>query len=533
MRGIYSAMLLVCSTLLLYSEVGKSFLADDSNQQAGVTDESNGNRHNVLIPSWMPQPSDMAHVEEQRLFAAIKTAQEALIDDPKDATAWGELGNVYFVHGWESEAAQCYRSAVEIAPNEFRWLYYLGLTTYKTDPPDAAQTLAEAIKLDPQYAPAHIYRAAALRTLGHLNQAEVHLETANELDPRNPYTSLWLGELALAAQQFEAAKSHLQRALKLNPEQSEAHAVMAQVARILGETDVATEHAHASRKRTNYTQMRDPLWWDVLKLGVTAQRYAERGNLYLQQGDFKRAVNELEIAISGLNKDPHLWLNYGIALLLNKQYNEAAAVLENTLTVIDDTESTARNTTEIADLKVQSHYNLGLACYHDGKTGQAITAYQTAIQLEPNFADAYGGLGIIYWRSGDIDVAIRHCQKAIKIAPENIEFHKNLTQIYWQKGMYDRAAIGYRIILELNPSDENALHHLGIILLSKQEYDEAVSCFQKVLQINPDNMLTHGALGTAYYKLGETDRAIHEFREVLRLDPQNQNAREMLKRLGR
>ena len=525
MKGTYSALLLVCCTLLLYSDVGESALADE----VGV----DGNRRNALIPDWVPQPSDIEQVEEQRLLAAVKTAQNALIEAPKDAAAWGALGNVYFVHGWEVEAAECYRNAVEIAPTEFHWLYYLGLTTYKVNPQAAAQTLAEAIKLDPRYAPAYIYRAAALRSLGHIAQAKVHLETANALDPQNPFGSLWLGELALATQQFETAQNHLQRALKLNPEQSEAHVALAQVARILGETDAATEHAEASRKRTKYTQMRDPVWWAVLKLGVTAQRYAERGNRYLQQGDFKRAVSELETALSGLDKDPHLWLNYGIALLLNKQPREATTVLENTLIVIRDTEHTPRNPTEIADLKVQCNYNLGLAYYQGGKMEKAIAAYQTAIQLEPNFADAYGGLGVIYWRNGDIDAAIRHCQKAIKIAPENIEFHQNLTQIYWQKGMYDRAAIGYRIILELNPSDENALHHLGIILLSKQEYDEAVSCFQKVLRRNPDNALTHGALGTAYYKLGEEGLAIHEFQEVLRLDPQNQNAREMLQRLGR
>ena len=329
MKGIYFALLLVCCTLLLCSEVGVFALAGDSNQQV-----SEGNKQNTLLPDWVPQPSDIERVEERRLLAVVKAAQKTLVEAPKDATAWGQLGNVYFVHGWEVEAAQCYRVAVEIAPNEFRWLYYLGMTTYKTDPQATVQALAEAIKLDPQYAPAHVYRAAALRSLGHLEQAKVHLEAANELDSRNPYASLWLGELAFAAQQFEAARSHLQRALKLNPEQSKAHAAMAQVAMILGEMDAATQHAQASRKRTKYTQMRDPLWWDVLKVGVTAQRYAERGNRYLQQGAFKRAVSELETAISVLDKDSHLWLNYGIALLLNKQYSEATAILENTLVVI-------------------------------------------------------------------------------------------------------------------------------------------------------------------------------------------------------
>ena len=533
MNGIYCALLLVCCTLLLCCEIGIFAVEGDTRQQVGVTGESTKDNRNARIPNWVPQPPDIQHVEAQRLLAVVNAAQKRLIDAHKDATAWGVLGNIYFVHGWEVAAAKCYRSAVEIAPNEFRWLYYLGMTTYKTDPKTAVQAFAKAIELDPQYAPAHIYRAAALRNLGDLAQAKVHLETANALDARNPFASLWLGELAFAAQQFAAARSHLQQALKLNPEQSEAHAVMAQVTMVLGETDTATAHAQASRKRTKYTELRDPLWWDVLKLGVTAQRYAERGNRYLQQGDFKRAVNELEVAISGLDKDSHLWLNYGIALLLNKQYREAAAVLENTLVVIRDNEKTTGNTTEIADLKVQSHYNLGLAYYHRGRIEKAIAAYQKAIELEPNFADAYGGLGVIYWRTGNLDDAIRHCQKAIKIAPENIEFHQNLTRIYWQKGRYDAAAVGYRIILELNPSDENALHHLGLILLSKAEYDEAVSCFQEVLKFNPDNALTHGALGTAYYKMGEEGLAIQEFQEVLRLEPQNQNAHKMLERLRR
>ena len=49
------------------------------------------------LRSGCPQPSDIGHVEEQRLLAAVKTAQQTLIAAPKDATAWGQLGNIYFV----------------------------------------------------------------------------------------------------------------------------------------------------------------------------------------------------------------------------------------------------------------------------------------------------------------------------------------------------------------------------------------------------------------------------------------------------
>ena len=72
MKGIcYCALLLVCCTLFLCSEVKAIALADDSNERVDVTGESEGNKHNARVPDWVPQPSDIGRVEEQRLLAAV------------------------------------------------------------------------------------------------------------------------------------------------------------------------------------------------------------------------------------------------------------------------------------------------------------------------------------------------------------------------------------------------------------------------------------------------------------------------------
>ncbi len=89
----------------------------------------------------IPQPSDLNLVEEPRLLQAIESAQKAVEKAPGKAAAWGQLGKVYHIHGWEVEAAQCYRRAAEIDPTEFRWLYYLGMITHKTDPQEAEVVL--------------------------------------------------------------------------------------------------------------------------------------------------------------------------------------------------------------------------------------------------------------------------------------------------------------------------------------------------------------------------------------------------------
>lgn len=482
----------------------------------------------------IPQPNDLNLVEEPRLLQAIESAQKAVEKAPGKAAVWGQLGKVYHIHGWEAEAAQCYRRAAEIDPTEFRWLYYLGMITHKTDPQAAEVVLAQAIRLDPEYPPAHVYYAYALRRLGRFEGAKRHLERAKALDPQNPYPDLWLGELALAAKQFESARDHLRRALTLNPEQSEAHAGLAQVALVLGDREAANRHAQAARKPTAHAEMRDPLWWEVLKEGVTASLYAARGRRYLLEGDFAHAVAELEVLISGAQKDPEVWLNYGVALLFTERYGEAIVALESALAVLRDNEGKkSKNPEGMADLKTESYYNLGLVYYRTGRMEKAIAACQKAIQLEPDFANAYGSLGMVYWETGRHDEAILQYKKAIEIAPMNVEFHQDLAKIYWQKEMYDEAAATYQIVVTHNPSDGDARYRLGLVLLGNGKYDEAVSCFQKVLEINPNNMLAHGALGVTYSKLGRRQAAIEEFQAVLRLDPQNQNARDMLKQLSR
>ena len=83
MKGIYCVLLLVCSPLLICSGVVVIALAADSNPQVSVTRESEGNRQNGLTPSWVPQPSGMEYLEEQRLLATVRTAQKALAEAPK------------------------------------------------------------------------------------------------------------------------------------------------------------------------------------------------------------------------------------------------------------------------------------------------------------------------------------------------------------------------------------------------------------------------------------------------------------------
>ncbi|MDE0298353.1 MAG: tetratricopeptide repeat protein [Candidatus Poribacteria bacterium] len=498
---------------------------------------TNCHSKSTTLPDWIPQPVDLVLVSEPRLLQAAESAQKAVANAPDDAGAWGNLGNVYLVHGWEAEAARCYRRAANIDSAEFRWFYYLGLSTYKTDAQTAVDAFRKAIALDPDYPPVYVNHAHALRRLGRLEEARRHLLHVIELEPKNPFAEVALGELSLASKQFDDARVHLERALELNPAQSEAHAAMAQVALALGDKEAANRHAQAARRPSKHTEMDDPLWWEVVKVGVTAKRYAERGTRYLERGDFKNAATELAAAASSKPKDAEIWFNYGIVLLSINRYGKARKALEHALLIIDENDleggMSPKTPKEIEFLEIHSNYNLGYVYERTGDRVKAVAAYRRAIELKPDLAIAHAGLGVLYAKTGRIREGIAHCKQAIQLAPDDIKLQHSLATVYWQAKLYNNAAEVYDNVLQFDPDDKRALHQRGVIYMGKRMYSEAIEKFNRVLEIQPDDALAHGALGTAYLKIGNRAAAIAEFETVLRLDPNNRTAQRMLRGLTR
>ena len=500
----------------------------------------------------IPQPADLDLVEEKLLMEAIETAQKAVRNSPEDAEVWGHLGHVYLIHGWEAPAIPCYRRASLLAPDEFRWFYFLGRLTKQRQPEAAVKSLTRALTLNAAYAPAHLYLAAALRILGRLDEAQRHLEHAKRLQPNNPFSELWLGEIALARQQMKLARTHLESALRLNPRQSEAHALMAQVTVTLGDKQAAKQHAQAARHASQYSELSDPLWWDVLKAGVTASLYAERGRRYMSEGDYVSAVAEFEPLITDAQKDVKVWFDYGIALLHTKRYSEAFAVLESAQSLLrsDRKVRKQKKPHEIAYLKARVYHYIAQIYYETQRTDAAIHTAQKAIRLLHNLvkksqspegirdsghstflANVHANLALVYEDAGQLEQAIIQYQKALDLLPTELSLHRDLAGVYWKKRLYAEAEPHYKIVVADDAKDLQAIYRLGLIFLTKGRDMEAIGRFERVISLDAEHVRAYEALGIAHQKLGNIPGAISAFEKVRQLEPENKNALEMLQQL--
>ena len=513
----------------------------------------------ALIPAAseidIPEPADLGLVEEELLLDAIKDAQEAVRNSPKDAVVWGYLGHVYLSHGWELPAIPCYHQATVLAPDVFRWHYLLGRLNKQHHPKTAVEHLTRALALDPKYVPAHLYLASALRILGRLDEARHHLQRAKELQPDNPFSELWLGEIALSRQQIENARTHLERALFLNPGQSEAHALMAQIAIASGNIEASKQHAQAARHPSQYEELVDPVWWEVLQAGVTAPLYAERGRHYMSIGDYARAVAEFEPLISDTQKDIEVWLNYGVSLLHTARHKDALEVLVRAQSILHDDEEiqNERSTNEIAYLKAQIYNYMGQIYYETGQIDTAIRACQKALQFaqllssgqendKPQrqstlldygtfFSNVHGNLAMVYENTGQLEEAIGHYQKALELQPAKPSLHRNLAGVYWKKRRYTEAESHYKQVIAYDATDVQAIYRLGLIFLTQRRYPKAVTQFKTAIAIDTAHVRAYGGLGVAYQKLGNIPEAIHTFEMILELEPDNKVALDMLKQL--
>jgi Flp pilus assembly protein TadD len=132
---------------------------------------------------------------------------------------------------------------------------------------------------------------------------------------------------------------------------------------------------------------------------------------------------------------------------------------------------------------------------------------------------AHYNLANAFLRKRKVDEAITHYQKALQIKPDYAEAHYNLGIALGQKGRVDKAITEYQKALQINPGYAAAHNNLGATLAQTGELDEAITHFQKALQIKPANVEAHNNLGNAFVQKGNVTEAIAHFQKALQLEP--------------
>lgn len=111
---------------------------------------------------------------------------------------------------------------------------------------NAAWHIAWAIKLDPEFADAHLNYALVLWDQGLAQQAALHFETVLQLGKDSPKANFYLGRIRLDEDKPALAAEQLRAALRLQPDHGEAHFLLARALFALGDTHAALQSLGAA-----------------------------------------------------------------------------------------------------------------------------------------------------------------------------------------------------------------------------------------------------------------------------------------------
>jgi tetratricopeptide (TPR) repeat protein len=112
----------------------------------------------------------------------------------------------------------------------------------------------------------------------------------------------------------------------------------------------------------------------------------------------------------------------------------------------------------------RTYYNRGNAYVEKEIYGHAISDLSKAIELDPEYVEAYRMRGLIRGHMGDYAQAISDFDKALKISPDDAQTYLSRGVVYEAQGEKRKAAQDYRKILFLIPGHElatEALQELG------------------------------------------------------------------------
>ena len=394
---------------------------------------------------------------------------------PTDAAANGKLGMVLDAYEQYESAALCYRRAHALDPKSFEWMYDLGWVEFKQGRYDeAAQTLAAALALPPDYLPSRQRLPARLK-LADSRLAAGQFEAARKLyaevvheDPSSAEAYYGLGRVQAAQGDTKAAAVSLETACRLFPQYGAAHYALALAYRKLGKAKKAEEH---------FTQY---------KANVTTVPFA---------------VDPLRAAVQQLDRGPLALVRRGIDL---EQAGDLQGAIREHLKAL-----------EIDPKGAQAHINLIQLYARTGDYEKAEQEYQAAVSLNPNLADCYYNYGVMMFHLRKFPEAEKAFRQAIEINPYNAEAHNNLGALLEMQGKLDDALAEFEKAARDRPDYRLAHFEIGRILANEEEYPEAIREFLKTLE--PEDEATPRylyALGATYGRAGDFGNALHYLREA-------------------
>lgn len=143
-------------------------------------------------------------------------------------------------------------------------------------------------------------------------------------------------------------------------------------------------------------------------------------------------------------------------------------------------------------------------------------------------AEEHNERGVMYFHRRELAAAEREFNQALEIRPDFAEAYNNLGLVLSDLGKRDEAVASFRKAIDLAPEAPEAYNNLGCLYKVRKDFQQAVELFNQAIAKREDYALAYFNLGLAYEETEKFEAAIKAWEKVLTLQPTHEEARRKL-----
>lgn len=304
---------------------------------------------------------------------------------------------------------------------------------------------------------------------GDLDAAEEFFNQALRLDPASADARLNLAKVALYRRQIDRAAVLLREAINIDARLYEAYYLLARI-------ETSKENITGAIK----------VYQDLLAID---QRQLEAlytsGLLQLDLGDFEAVattVNQLKTRFSDQSEGPRL---EGMLAYRNGDYQKARTALQ---------------TSQNMQPHLLGSYFLGLTHYSLDELEMALSQFQRALDINPDFEQARVMVAMVLLKQRRLDDVVIETERLLRRSPGNAYAHNILGSALIARGDFDRGMEALATATQLDPSLVDAHLKRGLMNFARGEQSLGEADLVRAIEAAPEVLNNRLLLVTHYLR---------------------------------
>ena len=172
-----------------------------------------------------------------------------------------------------------------------------------------------------------------------------------------------------------------------------------------------------------------------------------------------------------------------------------------------------------SDEKKKTAYENGQAYYEKAEYNASILEFKNAIQIDPEFADAYFMLGMVKYKQENYKEAYTNFTRVSKLEPDHFENNLQLAKMLLLGKKIDSAGERLDAALKTNPQHPEASQLKAGILVAQKKYPAAIEMLERLIEQGTHSPDVYSLLAAALFTEKEMDRAEETIKAGIEVNP--------------